>query len=430
VKFFSRGKYTVAFFHTIKHVYHRTIGFFIFCMLSISVSSLPAAALDLDPLCHSEIGDNIRNVSNCASFDTALRNAIPGDVIALANGDYNCDATSTRSGTPANPIVISATKPGQARITSATLTVSGNYTVVANLAFENSGVNVTGNYNRITGNKFQNNAGPLRAAVAVNRGNNNRIDHNEVVDYGVGQRGFQIIPASGGNNTAKNTVIDRNYLHRSLGQRKNGADGIQLGTYSAHAAQELHTIVEYNLIEQWEIDGEMISNKSSNNIIRFNTLADANATGPIRYGSHIDVISNYFVNVIGLVNYGDDNKIIGNVVENGDLIVRNGDITQSAVNQGSEKHPASLRTLVAANKVIHGEICVGCRVRRGNAAHGIPASFTALQGNTGRVTLADQQNTTQTSTYQGVVTPVVRLRSTDVGPGSLDLCGGGSSLHK
>jgi poly(beta-D-mannuronate) lyase len=394
-------------------------------MLGMCVGSIPAAALDFDPLCHRDIGRNVRNVSNCASLAAALSNANSGDVIALASGEYNCNATLVKSGTAANPIVITAKTPRQARFTSATVTVSGNYNVVANLAFENSGVNVTGNYNRITKNKFQNNAGPLRAAVAVNRGNSNRIDHNEVVDYGVGHRGFQIIPASTGNNTAKNNVIDRNYLHRSLGPRRNGADGIQLGTYYAHTYQDLHTIVEYNLIEQWEIDGEMISNKSSNNFIKFNTLADSNASGPIRHGSHIDVISNYFVNVRGLVNYGDDNKIIGNVVENGDLVVRNGDITQRAVPKGSEGHPASLRTLVAANTVINGEICVGCRTPGGTSARGVPADFTDLRGNKGKVRLLEQQNTTQSSLYNGVVIPAKRLRSKDVGPGSLDQCEGG-----
>jgi hypothetical protein len=168
----------------------------------------------------------------------------------------------------------------------------------------------------------------------------------------------------------------------------------------------------------------MISNKSSNNVIRFNTLADSKANGPIRHGSRIDVISNYFVTVQGLINRGDDNKIIGNVVENADLIVRNGDITQSAVPDGSGGQPAALRTLVAANRVINGEICVGCRIPGGDSASGVPAKFTDLKGNQSSVTLRDQQNTTQTSTYNGVVIPAVRLRSVDVGPGSPDVCSG------
>jgi Chondroitinase B len=422
VGFLYSDKDTGIFSQVIKQFSPAAAGFIIFCVLSVFISSIPAAALDFDPLCYKEVGGNIRNVNSCSSLATALSSANPGDFIVLASGDYNCNLTLSRNGTITNPIVITAANPRQARLNSATLTISGNYTVVANLTFNNSGVNVTGDHNRITKNKFQNNAGTLHAAVAVDRGNSNRIDHNEVVDYGVGQRGFRIIPASTGNNTAKNNTIDRNYLHRSLGASQNGADAIQLGTYSAHAYQELHTIVESNLIEQWEIDGEMISNKSSNNIIRFNTLADSHAVGPIRYGSLIDVMSNYFVNVIGLINYGDDNKLIGNVVENGDLIIRNGDTTQSEINQGSEGHPASLRTLVAANKVINGEICVGCRIPGGDAASGVAANFTDLRGNTGKVTLLKQQNTTQLATYNAAVAPAVRLRPTDVGPASPDVC--------
>ena len=420
--FCSVGKNTPIFSSVEKHLHLIACGFLLFCTLSIFLTSAVAQTLDFNPLCHSEAGGNIRNVSNCALLDAALSNANPGDVIVLADGNYNCDRILARNGTSSKPIIIRAANPRQARFISATLTVSGNYNVVSNLTFDDSGVNVTGDYNRITRNKFQNSAGALRAAVAVNRGNSNRIDHNEVVDYSTGHRGFQIIPASTANNTAKKNVIDRNYLHRSLGPSVNGADGIQLGTYSAHTYQELYTIVEYNLLEQWEIDGEMISNKSSNNIIRFNTLADSNANGPIRHGSHIDIISNYFVNVLGLINYGDDNKIIGNVVENGNLVLRNGDITQSTVPGGSGGHPASLRTLVAANTVINGEICVGCRTPGGNNSSGVPARFTDLKGNKGKVTLLEQQNTTQSSTYNGAVTPAVRLFTHNVGPGSPDVC--------
>jgi Chondroitinase B len=424
VGFFYSEKYTANFSPVRKHLYQPVRGFLLFCTLIFFVSSIPATALDFDPLCYKEVGGNIRNVNSCSSFATALGNANPGDFITLANGDYNCNATLARNGIATNPIFITAANPKQARFNSATLTITGNYNVVANLNFNNSGVTATGSYNRITKNIFHNNAGPLGAAVVVDRGNSNRIDHNEVADYGAGSRGFRIIPASTGNTTAKNNVIDRNYLHRSLGPSQNGADGIQLGTYSAHTYQELNTIVEYNLIEQWEIDGEMISNKSSNNIIRFNTLADSNASGPIRHGSHIDVISNYLVNVRGLINYGDDNMIIGNVVENGDLVVRNGDITQSEVLQGSEGHPASLRTLVAANTVINGEICVGCKTPGGSSAGGVPAKFTDLKGNKAKITLSQQENTTQGSTYNGVVIPAARLRSTDVGASAPDVCTG------
>lgn len=400
--------------------------FFWSCVVITLAISTPAAGLDFEPLCHSEAGGNLRSVSNCAALNTALSNANPGDVIILANGTYTCGAISARSGTASKPIVIRAANPRQAQFTSDTFTISGNYNVVANLTFDNSGVNVTGSYNRITGNKFQNSAGPLRAAVTVDRGNRNRIDHNEVVDYGVGQRGFRILPTTGGNNTAKNNVIDRNYLHRSLGARQNGADAVQLGSNLNHTTEQLYTIVEYNLIEQWEIDAEIISNKSSKNIIRLNTVGNSNATGPIRHGSFVDVISNYFFGLQAVVIQGDDHRAIGNIVENSDLIIRNGDTTQDDLSTGTG-HPAARRTLVAGNTVINGEICVGCRIPGGDAASGVPARYTDLKANKATVTLLEQQNTTQASTYSGTVVTAVRLFPQNVGPGSPDVCGGSPS---
>ena len=421
MRFVHVGKNTQVCFGAEKHLNPIAYGFLLFCALTISVSSKPAAALDYDPLCYREAGGNVRNVNNCALLDATLSNANPGDVIVLADGNYNCDRISARNGTAGNPIIITAANPRQARFISATLTVSGNHNVVANLTFDNSGIKVTGDFNRVAKNKFQNNAGTLRAAVTVDRGNSNRIDHNEVVDYGTAHRGFRIIPASSGNNTAKKNIIDRNYLHRSSGPRKNGADGIQLGSNLTHSYEGLNTIVEYNLMEQWDVDGEMISNKSSNNIIRFNTLADSNAAGPIRHGTFVDVISNYFFGVRALVIQGDDNRAIGNTVENGSLVLKNGDTTQDDLSVATG-HPAARRILVAGNTVINGAICVGCRVPRGNNAKGVPAKFTDLRGNIGKVTLLEQQNTTQSSTYNGTVIRAVRLFPQNVGPASPDIC--------
>jgi Chondroitinase B len=398
------------------------------CTLTHLISAPPAVAQDFNPLCHSEAGGNIRNVSNCSLLASALNNAAPGDIIVLANGSYNCDILSSRHGTLARPIIIRAANARMATFVDASVTVAGNYTVIANLGFNNSGMKVTGDFNRITGNKFYNNAGIFRAAVTVERGNRNRIDHNEVVDYNRPHRGFRILPAGSGNNTAKNNVIDRNYLHRSLGERINGADGIQLGANPSHTYEQLYSIVEYNLIEQWEIDGEMMSNKSSNNIIRFNTLANTDGQGPMRHGSRVQVISNYFFNVRGLINRGDDNEIIGNIVENGDLVLTNGDISQNQLPSIPGGHPASLRTLVVGNKVINGQICVGCRVPGGNAASGVPATFSELRGNVGTVTLMQHQNTTQASSHNKLIAPAVRLFPQDVGPGSPDVCNTGSTL--
>jgi hypothetical protein len=77
---------------------------------------------------------------------------------------------------------------------------------------------------------------------------------------------------------------------------------------------------------------------------------------------------------------------------------------------------------VAANNVINGEICVGCRVPGGDNSTGVSAKFTDLRGNKGKVTLLKQQNTTQSSTYNGTVVPAVRLFPHNVGPGSPDVC--------
>ena len=392
----------------------------------VLVFAAPAAnALDFEPLCYTGDG-SVTPVNSCTTLKDAYRTAGSGSIIVLEDGNYTCALTLSRSGSKGDPIILRAANPLRARISDSTITITGDYNVVEGLLFNRSGIEITGHRNRVNQNRFQNGAGSLRAAVIIKNGSFNRADHNEVVDFGVGQRALRVFPDKRDKSSAQNNVFDRNHIHRSLGESRNGADGIQLGSNSQHTDNRLFTIVEYNLISRWEIDGEMISIKSSRNTIRFNTLRDSRGIAPMRHGEYNTIISNTFVDVVALVNQGNGNQIVGNRLINTPLIVKNGDIRQDEVIGGSGRHPASSNTLVAANTVVgtysRSYIGVGMRVPGGNAARGIPATNTVLAGNTGRIDDHDGEHsgTVVKASYNGTVKPAIELRPEDVGPGSPD----------
>jgi len=75
-------------------------------------------------------------------------------------------------------------------------------------------------------------------------------------------------------------------------------------------------IIEHNLFVRCEGENELISNKSCNNIYRYNTLLDSKGTQlTLRHGNDCEVYGNYFRGTEGLRIFGDRHKIYENFFE-------------------------------------------------------------------------------------------------------------------
>ena len=209
-------------------------------------------------------------------------------------------------------------------------------------------IRITGDHNRATRNVLENgkpggNNSNLPAAVEVVRGSHNRIDHNEVANWH--RRGLRVIPT---DSTTENR-IDHNYLHDFSrippDIDSNMGDAFQVGLSGLHSAMKAGTIIEYNLGERLEADGELVSLKSSSNIVRFNTLKDSNASLNIRHGADNQIIGNTLIKMKRLSVYGDNHQIIGNDLQNTPLVIARGGTTETRLHQGKEdgkwKHPAA-----------------------------------------------------------------------------------------
>ena len=177
-----------------------------------------------------------------------------------------------------------------------------------------------------------------------------------------------------------------------------------------------------------EADGEALSIKSSGSVVRFNTFKDSMASVNIRHGAHNSLIGNTAIGMAVISVHGDNHQVIGNVLENTGLIIRDGDTTQTAMQDGGAGHPAARNTLVAYNKVsgqlvqrpMPAYIGVGMRIPGGNAASGVPASNTTLANNSGDIQYG-QHTDTQAGTYDGAHVQVVALTPAEVGPAAPDV---------
>ena len=242
------------------------------------------------------------NVSTVAALNTAVTNSVAGDVIVLANGTYtNSTITiaksniTVRAATPGgvflngtnsisisgNYVTFSGFQFRSGTITGIVLEITGNYVVASQLNFNGYSaqkyINVKGQYDEISYCNFENK--PASAAI----GNLVHIftRTNGTPNYTkIRYCSFQNMPGAGGDN---------------------GNECIRI-TNAAPSTYKAKTIVEYCYFNNTGLgDSEVISVKSEDNILRFNTMVN-NQKGNFcfRYGNNNVAYGNFFINSGGI----------------------------------------------------------------------------------------------------------------------------------
>jgi hypothetical protein len=147
-----------------------------------------------------------------------------------------------------------------------------------------------------------------------------RIDHNDIGPQN--QRGNMIL-VSGTEMTplvmAQRTRIDHNHFHDVHFGGGNGWETIRSGadTYSFTSA---FTVIEHNLFKNDANDPEVVSIKSSDNIVRKNTIRSSVGQFVLRHGNRNELSGNYVLadgqpNAMGLRINGGQHKIFNNYVQ-------------------------------------------------------------------------------------------------------------------
>jgi poly(beta-D-mannuronate) lyase len=277
-------------------------------------------------------------VSSAAQISTAMSSIHPGDTVTMANGTWtNQHIIFQCNGTALLPIVLHS-QGGYGSVIlngTSTLRIAGNYLVVDGLRFEggysasgdviefrNSSSGIESAYSRLT-NSAVIDYNPSNDSTDYKwvslYGNHNRVDHC----YMAGKTHAGTTCVVWRPTTAANYhQIDHNYFGPRPVLGYNGAETIRIGT-SDQSLSSSFTVVEYNYFYQCNGEIETVSNKSCDNIYRYNTFVECQGTLTLRHGNRCRVEGNFFLanhaaNSGGIRIIGEDHVVVNNYIASTD----------------------------------------------------------------------------------------------------------------
>jgi hypothetical protein len=326
-------------------------------------------------------------VASSAELATAIGSAKPGDCLVLADGNY-AFPTITLTGSEASPIVIRAANRGKAVLNSGTLFIDRSaYVVVEGLDISTAGgTNAANNggsngmiigfndshYCRLTRSRIHPMGSPVdRDWIVLDGGteaHHNRIDHNELGPLTtlanmieINGTGSEDPPLAG--QVSQYNRIDHNYFHDVKYSGGNNWETLRIGR-SWEGPSKGFNVIELNLLVACNGDPETISAKSSNNIIRHNTIRNTVGEICLRHGNNNEVYGNYLLGdgnggSRGMRVYGADHRIYNNYVNTAATGIWLDDGESSATNEPGKLHYQVYRAWVFNNTVVGQEIKVG-----------------------------------------------------------------------
>ncbi len=279
--------------------------------------------------------------SGAAGITAALSSAGPGDTITMGNGTWtNQQISFATDGTSGNPITLRAETPGSVILNgNSTLDISGDWLVVDGLKFEGGAlsdgssaiVEFRGSNGEATNSRFTNSAIISYNPASVDDryhwvelfGQNNRVDHNRFENQN--HSGVTVVVRRDDASANLQQIDSNHFVDRPVPinpSSSNGFETIRVGT-SNTSLSDSFTTVENNLFERVDGEIEIISNKSGNNIYRYNTFRDSEGTLTLRHGNDTLVEGNFFIgqdkNNSGAIRViGERQTIVNNYIANVD----------------------------------------------------------------------------------------------------------------
>lgn len=264
------------------------------------------------------------NVTTTAELTSALNIAVAGDEIILADGNYSAFKVRRKYGTAAQPIVVRALNPRGAVFNAGQLELQNTVW----MTFEgfrwtlSTSIKLRGTeHNRMTRNAFEFNETGITdldwVTIAGTGSHHNRIDHNDFKNK-VTLGNYMTLGGDNGQTT-RYDLIDHNYFF-NLGPRvDNEKETIRVGDSSVSRSSGFTTI-EHNLFVQCDGDPEIVSVKTHDNIVRYNTFRRSKGGLTSRQGNRNTFYGNFFLGegvegTGGIRVYGDDHKIYNNYFE-------------------------------------------------------------------------------------------------------------------
>ncbi len=310
-------------------------------------------------------------VSTQKQLENAVAAAAPGDTVVIHDGTWpDCTIKLQASGTPEHPVTVKAQTPGAVKLTGKTrVDISGAHLVVTGLLFQDAHSTKhssivefrRANRCRLTECSFVKCGDPnstYTRTVNLTYGSTHcRVDHCYMT--GTLSMGMGVVVRhddSGRGNT--DNRFDHNYFKDIQRISSNGQEPIQLGQdQTAYGTVSVRAVVEYNLFENTSGDSEIISNKSADNIIRFNTMRDSKAGICLRGGQNVLVEGNDCHRTYGIRVFGRGHTIANNYLKetDGGILLDAGQYRagQFVNRESSGSYQAPSNVLVAHNTIVN-----------------------------------------------------------------------------
>lgn len=276
---------------------------------------------------------NSVKVNTQEELKTAIKNAVAGDEIVLANGVWkDVQIKFYGKGTKDAPIVLRAETPGKVTIEGVSdLKMGGTYLEVRGLYFKNgySPSNTVIDFH-IDAKNIANNCKVSDCVIEdFTQLNRNKEDH--WIEFWGRHNQLDSCSITGKSNSGPTVLVVlkgnehiNNYHHITNNHfgprpRKGGPHGetLQIGDSNTSMAPS-YTNVANNLFERCDGEVEIISNKSNNNEYRNNIFYKCEGSLVLRHGNYCAIDGNIFI--------GDDNsEFMGGirVINTGHLITNN-----------------------------------------------------------------------------------------------------------
>ena len=300
-------------------------------------------------------------LSDPAAINKALESAKAGDTIVIRDGLYvDARIVLSASGEKDKPITLAAETPGKVFFTGKSqIRLAGKHQHVTGFAFQKAigGTAVEfkdAQHCRLSHTAFNESGNPQSTFTHMIEVGENcsdiRIDHCYM--------GKSLSMSIGTRIGAVRGRIDHNWFRDIVARSRNGQEAIQLQGYRLtpgtgapikEGDHRLFCTVECNLFDGACGDEEIISVKSDDNTIRYNTFLGhptANKGGLCVRGGDRNVIdSNYFLNTVyGIRVSGAGNKLVNNYIQP----VKTGLLFTG----GGNMYAAAKDTLVANNTIV------------------------------------------------------------------------------
>lgn len=279
----------------------------------VTISAIPIDD-GIDP-----IEDEI-SVSSLSELNSKIDDLTEGQIITLDDGDYSGDFNSIvdKYGSETLPIVIKAQTTGGVTIELDDIIniEKSGYVTIQGFIFKGGSdwgmLKVTNSENItiedcIFDEEFCTDIGKKTVVISAGSGLSNDLlfDHNSFKDKN-GKGAFITVEYDDSFGISTDITISNNYflnmmplIDSETGDYSGDSDreAISLGD-SSSANYDTNYIVEYNLFEDCDGENEIVTNKTSSNIYRYNTFKNCFGNLSMRFGDDHQVYGNYF--------YGDD----------------------------------------------------------------------------------------------------------------------------